>query len=176
MTGSARKEHRTAGFQKFFCLPVSAADTALHILAAPHGRESFERFGTGVFYSPILVETGTENHAVLLNDLFRYMGEDTSRRTLQPNPSLFVFCRIYMERLPLFALIEYRTYFFAQAAIYTFRRVCLRIKKPFLVFTHYDAGRGAALFACSAAAAHLLRSNGNHFLNFDAMDETFEQI
>lgn len=26
--------------------------------------------------------TGTENHAVLLNDLFRYMGEDTSRRTL----------------------------------------------------------------------------------------------
>ena len=81
-----------------------------------------------------------------------------------------------MERLPLFALIEYRTYFFAQAAIYTFRRVCLRIKKSFLVFTHYDAGRGAALFACSAAAAHLLRSNGNHFLNFDAMDETFEQL
>ena len=82
MTGSARKEHRTAGFQKFFRLLVSAADTALHILAAPHGRESFECFGTGVFYSPILVETGTENHAVLLNDLFRYMGEDTSRRTL----------------------------------------------------------------------------------------------
>ena len=133
LTRRTRKQHLTTDMQKRFRFFEVVAYITLNIFAAAKGFTSFNAFRVVVYDIPFAVEPRTENNAACLNDALGQKRKDAARRAFHANVLILIFCGVHRLRFLRRRLIYHRAHLFAEPAIYTSRRIDMRIFEPLVV-------------------------------------------
>ena len=85
---------------------------------------------------PVFIESGAENDAAFIDDVFCQYMENAAGRTLLPDLFITVYCRQNFQRSAFFSWVQYIACLFAQAALDAVRRIYVRVQETLIVRNH----------------------------------------
>ena len=130
------KHHMPSFFKETFGCFICIANGRLDIFRT-HER-LYALYGVGIVehYLPVFIESGPENDAAFMDDLFCQYMENAAGRTLLPDFFITVYCRKNFQRSMFFSWVQYVACLLAQAALDAVRLIYVRVQEALIVRNH----------------------------------------
>ena len=130
------KHHLPSFFKETFGCFIGIAYGRLDIFRTHERLYPIKGIGIVEHDLPVFIESGPENDAAFIDDVFCQYMKNATGRTLLPDFFITVYCRQYFQWGMFFSSVQYVACLLAQAALDAVRRIYVRVQETLIVRGH----------------------------------------